>query len=340
MTVNPFREIFLRHCFFVLWLTAAILLVPLSASALDPIPTTSGFSGFIRLGAGVMSYKSNMVAGNGFLDVTDNTISSYMDSPESETKFLPVFNGELAYTFASTRTQLTLGSQMEDIARLENAQQLALKQGLPNKSIISLGILFSGIPSETWKDPYLENAGRQETDRDSTGIKFAFDNILGSNLEFVYTYRKIEIDDEQSANSHPLTSAQRQLLKRDGNNHRARLLYRVNFNEIHFIEPGIGYFNQDRDGDAISNDGYEIQLTYFYSGDPISLIVTGMLGKADFEKENPLYGRTQENEVYLLGIQAYYKNPFGWKPFESATLSLYCGATYFYEDANIDLGVA
>ncbi len=326
----------IKQLCFKLSLILFILVLPLSAWALDPIPGKSGFSGFLRLGGGVMTYKSNVVAGNDFLDITDNTITSNTAGADSETQGLPVINGELAYTFASTRTQITLGSQIEDIARLENAQQLGVKQELPDKSLISLGALFTGVPTEVWKDPYLENAPREKTDRESMGLKFAFDNILGSKFEFVYTYRQIDIDDEQGGNSQGLTAAQRKLLERDGDNQKISLFYRFNVDKKHFIEPGISYFDQDRDGDAKSNDGYEIQLTYLYLGDPITFVATGMLGKADFEKEHPIYGQTQENDPYLFGVQAYYKDPFGWKPFETATLSLYCGFSYFYEDANID----
>ena len=277
-----------------------------------------------------------MVAGNDFFDATDETIHSYTQSPDSETQGLPVFNGELAYTFAATRTQLTLGSTIEDIARLENAQQLAVKQELPDKSLMSLGALFSGIPAEVWKDPYLTGTPREKTDRESSGVKFAFDKIIGSGLEFIYTYRKIEIDDEQSGNSTGLTAAERELLRRDGDHHKYNLLYQFNIENTHFIEPAVAYFDQKKDGDAMSNDGYELQLTYLYRSDPITFVATGMLGKADYERENPLYNQTREDDLYLLGVQIYYKEPFGWKPFENAAFSVYCAFSYYYEDANID----
>ena len=333
-TWQKFRKSF--SLFMTNGLVLAILLLPTSASALDPIPADSGFSGFLRLGAGVLNYSSNMVAGNGFLDITDDTITSNTSGPDDETEFLPVINGELAYTFASTRTQITLGSQIEDIVRLETAQQLAVKQELPDKSIISLGVLFSGMPTEVWKDPYLENSKRQETDRDSRGIKFAFDGILGSNFEFVYSYRDIDIDDEQSGNSQGLTAAERDLLRRDGDSHKATLLYRFDLNNGHFIEPGFSYFDYDRDGNAMAHDGYEVQLTYFYLGDPLTVIATGMIGNADFDAQNPIYNKTREDDLYLLGLQVYYKEPFGWKPFENASFSVYCGLSYYNEDSNIN----
>ncbi len=312
------------------------VICPLSAFALDPIPPDSGFSGFVRLGGGVLNYKGNTVAGNDFFDVSNETITSITGTADDETQGIPTFNGKLAYTFASTRTQINLGTQLEDIARLENAQQLSVQQELPDKSMVSLGVLFSGIPTEVWKDPYLTNTPRQRTDRESKGLKFAFDDILGTYLEFVYTYRNIDIDDEQGGNSLALSPAERDLLKRDGDNHKAALLYRFNIDNRHFIEPGISYFDQDRDGDAMSNDGYELQLTYLYIGNPLTLVATGMVGQADYEKENPIYSQTQENDMYLLGLQVYYKEPFGWKPFGSNGFSIYCSLGYFYEDSNID----
>lgn len=313
-----------------------LLLCLTSAYALDSVPKESGFSGFLRLGGGALNYKSNMVAGNDFMDVGTKTISSLTTGPDSESTGFLAFNGELTWTFASTRTQLTLGSQMEDIARLENAQQLAVKQELPDKSLISLGFLFTGIPTETWKDPYIVNSPREETDRDSTGAKFAFDKILGTNLQFVYTYRDISVDVEQSGVALGLTQAERGLLKRDGDNHKIDLLYRFNFNNTHIIEPGVTYINQDRDGEAMSNDGYEFKLTYLYFSDPLTLVATGSIGKTDYDKENPIYTKTQEDDLYLLGVQAYYKNPFGWKPFGYDRFSVYCSLSYFYQDANID----
>ncbi len=86
----------------------------------------------------------------------------------------------------------------------------------------------------------------------------------------------------------------------------------------------------------MANDGYDFQLTYLYIGDPPTIVATGAVGKTDYEKANPIYTKTQEDDTYLMGVQAYYKNPFGWKPFGHKNFSVYCSLSYFYQDANID----
>ena len=304
--------------------------------ALDPIPQESGFSGFVRAGVGVLNYKSNMVAGNRFMDVGLETIDSLTDEPDSETTGMGLFNFELAYTFSGTRTQFTMGSQLEDLAQLQLGQQLAIKQELPDKSILMAGFLFSGIPTEVWKDPYVTHVSRQETDRDSTGVRLVYDRILGSNFELRYTYRNIEIDDEQSGTALGLSDAQRDLLRRDGSDHWLDLSYRFTFQKRHMLIPNVTYFVNDRDGDAMTNNGVDFQLTYLFFNDPVTLVLNGRIGKADYDKTNPIFGRTREDDRFGTDVQVYYKNPFGWRPFGINDFSVFAMGTYWYSDANID----
>ena len=321
-----------KLCFMAL----LILFMADTVYALDPIPQESGFSGFVRAGAGVLKYKSNMVAGNKLMDVGLDTIDSLTDEPDSETTGMGMVNFELAYTFARTRTQLTLGSQLEDLAQMQLGQQLAIKQELPDKSVIMAGLLFSGIPTEVWKDPYVTNASREETDRDSSGARLVYDRILGSNFEFRYTYRDIEIDDEQSGAALGLSAAQRDLLQRDGTDHWLDLNYRFTFQKRHVLIPSVTYFLNDRDGDAMTNDGIDFQLTYIFINDPFSLVLNGRIGQADYDKANPIYGKTREDDRFGADIQVYYKNPFGWKPFGLDNFSVFAMGSYWSTDANID----
>ncbi|WP_246804061.1 DUF2860 family protein [Desulfosarcina cetonica] len=277
-----------------------------------------------------------MVAGNNFMDVGTERIDSLTDEPDSDTTGMGMLNFELAYTLSATRTQFTLGSQLEDIAQLQLGQQLAIKQELPDKSIIMAGFLFSGIPTEVWKDPYVTDSPRQETDRDSAGARLVFDRILGSKFELRYTFRNIEIDDEASGRALGLSRAQRDLLRRDGTDHWLDLNYRFTFQQRHVLIPSITYFVNDRDGDAMSNEGLDFQLTYLFFNDPLTLVVNGRIGAADYDRTNPIYGRTREDDRFGADVQVYYKNPFGWEPFGFNDFSVFAMGTYWMTDANID----
>jgi len=312
------------------------LLATNTAHALDPIPGESGFSGFVRAGVGVLNFKSNMVAGNRLLDTGCDSTDSLFDSADSESTGMAMINFEVAYTFSQTRTQLTLGSQLEDIAMMQLGQQLGVKQELPDKSIIMAGFLFSGIPTEVWEDPYVIDRDRDETDRDSTGLRLVYDRILGSNFELSYTYRNVDIDDEKSGMDLGLNAAQRSLLSRDGNDHRLELSYRFTMERRHSLIPSITYFNNDRDGDAMSNDGFDVQLTYMFLNDPVTVVLNGIIGQADYDRTNPIYGKTQDDDRLGLDAQVYYKNPFGWQPFGLEGFSVFASASYWQTDANID----
>ena len=65
-------------------LTLILLFGANLAMALDPIPKESGFSGFIRPGAGYLNYKSNMVASFLGYDLSDKKTNSLDDSPDSQ----------------------------------------------------------------------------------------------------------------------------------------------------------------------------------------------------------------------------------------------------------------
>jgi len=171
------------------------------ASALDPIPQESGFSGFIRPGVGYLSYKSNMVASIQGFDLSEERNDSLSDSPDSETTALVTLPFTLAYTFAGSRTQLFFGTDLTDLIRFDMSQQLGVKQGIGNFGVLQGGFLFSGMPAKVWKDPYLTDADRDDTKRKSTGARLTWDRIFGSWFQVQYTYRKVDIDSDSAVGS-------------------------------------------------------------------------------------------------------------------------------------------
>ena len=241
------------------------------ASALDPIPQKSGFSGFIRPAVGYLKYNSNMVASIFGYDLSKETNDSLTDSPDSQSTGIVMVPYTLAYTFDSTRTQLFLGTDLTDLIRLDYTQQIGVKQGIGSLGVLQGGFLFSSIPTKVWKDPYLTNQDRIDTNRKSTGARLTWDRILGSQFQMQYTYRKVDISSEKSGESiGSLSSSQRQLLERDSDLHNAEILYRFNFAKKHLLTPAFIYTLDDRDGKAMQNDAYTLQLTYAYRDNPLT----------------------------------------------------------------------
>jgi hypothetical protein len=305
--------------------------------SMQPMPKESGISGFINLGAGGISAESNMIAGNDLGDIGKKRIDSLTDSPDSESDVLPVLNGELAYTFASTRTQLFLGNSLEDFIRFETATLAGVRQELPDNSLLEISYVFSAIPTEVWADPYVVDRNRSKTDRTASGLRLKYDKILGSDFEILFTWRSIELDDELSGLTQlvqrgDLTAAQTKLLDREGDSYQFEVLYPFRFeNGKHVIAPAFNYTRLDLDGGAMANDRYQGQLTYFYTGEIFNVAANLWYAYADYDETNPIYLKKRNDNNYGGTLSVFYKNLF-----DVERLSLVGTVAGIKSDANID----
>ncbi|MEJ2519378.1 MAG: DUF2860 family protein, partial [Desulfuromonadales bacterium] len=280
---------------------ALMVLLPVSAKttfALDPFPKEAGFSGFVQPGVGYLNIKSNLVAKAGGSDLSNSQISSLGNKADSESTAIFTLPFKLAYTFDSLRTQIFLGSQLEDLARFDLVQKLGVMHDLGGIGVVEAGVLFSTFPTEVWQDPYVVNAPRQETDRSSLGVQFTLDKAFGSNFELQYSYRDIEFDRELSGQSPSLglSLADQKLLDRNRKAHKATVLYHYRLSEKQRLTPSFSYSVDDGEGDAISGSGYFAQLTYFYSDDPVTLILNAGFGASEADARNPIFNKTEESD--------------------------------------------
>jgi hypothetical protein len=317
----------------LLVLSAGGLLGAAPAYSILPIPQDSGFSGFINLGAGVITAKSNMIAGNDLATIGKERIDSLTDSPDSENDVIPLINGELAYTFASTRTQLYLGNSFEDFIRFEMSTLAGVRQELPDKSILALSYVFSAIPTEVWADPYVVGQDRTETDRTSSGLRLGYDKILGSDFEIQFTWRSIDLDEERSGLTQlGLPPDQANLLDREGDNYEFEIIYPFRFKQgKHILAPAFSYRRLDLDGKAMASDRYQGQVTYAYIGEKFSITGNLIFGIADADKTNPIYQEKREDLIYGASLSVFYRNLL-----DVQGLSLVGSVAYFRSDSNID----
>ena len=207
--------------------------------SLEPIPTEDGFSGYINLGIAGIKGESTMVAGNSLGNIGQSTINSLTDGPDSESDSMALVNGELAYTFAASRTQVYFGNHLEDFIQFDFSTLLGVRYELADKSLIAASYVFSAVPTEVWEDPYLTNQRRSKTDRESNGLRLEWDKIAGTHLGIKYTYRDLELDDELSGQALGLTTTDMDLLDRDGKVHSIEFRYKLNMGNGHSLQPNL-----------------------------------------------------------------------------------------------------
>lgn len=303
--------------------------------AQDPIPQESGVSGFFRPGLGVFWVRSNMIAGNRMLSFGNSRISSLYDQAEPDVSPIPIINFDLRYTFSSSRTQVFVGGGLEDLVRFVLTTQIGVRQELPDSSILSLSYLFSAVPTKVWTDPYVIDQDRIVTQRHSPGVRLNWNRVLGSHLQLRYTYRKIDLAEEQSGAYLGLPEDQAVQLYRDGKQHTAEILYRFNLGDSHWLVPALRYERFALSGKAMSNHLYSLQLTYTYLKNPVRFIANGLLTKAPFDEENPIYQEIREDTRFGLTLSLYYLQPFGWRPFGLDRFNVFCTFALFRGDSNI-----
>jgi hypothetical protein len=279
----------------------------ISYAAIQQIPTQNGWGGFVVLGAGYTNQKSNTIAGNKIIDIGKESIDNINDSPKSDdaVHIAPTF--EIKYTFGD-QWQAFLGSSLFDQLTLDFAQQLGIRKQIDNGDLFSAGLLFSGIPREVWEDPYQTSAPRNDTDRDSAGIRVEWDKMFGSRANITLTYRDIEIDNERIGQDPALGCNVdcQNALKRDGDFLELEAAWGFKLSQRHYLRPAIRWFGSDRDGNAQDNDGFKALLTWTMLGANYSTVINGLYFDKSFDNPNPLYGIKQDSDGFVVNGTVLY----------------------------------
>ncbi|MGL4354285.1 MAG: DUF2860 family protein [Aeromonas popoffii] len=307
---------------------AVALLATTSVNAeIIKIPTQSGFSGFVIGGVGTLEYKSNMYKGPN--DDNDRHAGLF-NSPESHSSVTPIFGADLRYTFAETRTQLFLGNLIQDAVRFDFTQQLGVRQQMGDKGIVALAYVFPLLPADTWSDPYAEG-NRHETDMKSGGGRLAWDQIWGTHFNTSFTMRKFDISEERSGQSLGLSSAQRDMLDRNGTTSDVALSYDWIFTPGHVLRPELVYSKGSFDGSAMSYDKTQILLSHGYNNSQWSLVSNIYLGQMSYDEVNPIFGDKADSDEF--GISASF---FWHRLFDVKGLNGLISASYRKSDSDIN----
>lgn len=291
---------------------ATIFAVALSANvhALTPIGEQQGWSGYVMAGVGNTDVKSNTVAGNEVIDGGKNIIGSINDNPRSTDTGHWIAGFEVNYTLEN-RNQVFLGSSLQDQLTMDFGSQLGWRWQTESAGIFQLGYLFTGVPAEVWEDPYEVGVKRKATERDSEGVRFVWDKIMGSAFEFTAQVRQIDVHRERSGSDSSLgcDPGCQSMLERSGDQYQLWLSYTFIQNGRHIFRPQLRYRQNDSDGNAMSRDAYALQLSYSYMLPRWIFVANAVYGESTYDRSNPLYGIKQDTETTAIDATVLYRLP-------------------------------
>jgi len=295
-------------CMFVCALALAIQAVP--SHAIEPIPREEGFSGTVALGANYFKFESNEIAEVAGIEVSEKQTNS-TGEPDSKSSVLPALNFDLRYTLEDSGTQFFLANTLWDILELDSFTELGVRQQFEDRSILAVGLVFSSLV-KVYEDPYVVGTARSSTTRKATGVRVVYDRIMGSGLAVEAMYRNIKIDDEKSGTlgGLGLSSAEIDLLRREGKEISLGAQYTVPVGEGQFFRPSFTYTNSDLDGEAMKNSRYQFDVTYVYDTKEYSFGLNLLYAMASYDKANPVFNKEEDDTVYGGAVFGSYKNLF------------------------------
>ena len=318
-------------------LSAALLVS--SAVVAGPLPSEDGWSGHVNLGVGAGQSETNMIAGISSIDLGDDTVSSLDEDAGSEDIVMPAFQFEVAYTLADSQTQFYLGNQVEDFVNFDVETTLqthaGLRQMIDGIGLVDISLAASSFPTDVWKDPYITDEKRQDTERESVGAHVSWRGILGSNFNFDFATMDIDLDDEDSGDrlvaDGVLTESEARDLRRTGQIYSFDIEYAWHISENQRLVPGIGYSDYKLDGEAMAEDGIVLQLKHYYTMDRWRFVSKLFYRDMEANDANPIYGENGDTQTIGAVFTAFYANPFGMKGWTANAT-----ASYSESDNDID----
>ena len=304
-----------------------------STMAMQPLPKEAGFSAFVGAGDAGGVVESNFLDEIVGIDLSNDKIYNY-DSPNNTTIIIPNFKLALSYLFSNEKTAVTLNNAIESSLDFTSNMKLGLRHDFDNVGNIEVAGLLGNdaVGLKVWEDPYLQGQSREATDYKTSGGMITWDKMFGSDLELIVKTLKVDLDDEQSGQSLGLSSAQRDLLDREGNLNRAELGYQFVVNGGEYVfRPSVAYLDRDLDGDAMAQDGFELGVAMVYSNPSYSWANKAVYQRLDGDKDNPIFLEKNDADVYMFSSEVTIPEPMGWEKWVARV-----GVVYAQNDASIN----
>ncbi len=280
-------------------------------------PPGSGLSLEVTAGTIFIYNSSNLNPGG-----STRAISSLESTPKLQLTTLPILFPEVKYRFGDNNQ---FSWYFNTNPPIDEAGNFALSSGLihnlPGLGSFDMSVFF--VPfAEAWKNPYLLNESRQETDVTTWGAQFAVNRILGSEFKLKVAYLSEDVSDDDLALLFPE-------LARDGQIFNLTLSYSF-INESTFsIRPQLHLRKGEYDGESNSFVKVKAEISGHYMTGRYFLMPSIYYSYKEHDEKDPVFDSTRSENGYGLNLVAKYGGLF-----DIQSLGLLAIAGYSRGEAN------
>jgi len=286
-----------------------------AAPAFAKLADEQGFSGEISINTGVTSSTSN------FNTDAESTISSLNQKASSESSFLVVPLGSIAYTFGEKLNhQVYTGTARDDVATGKVVLEVGYKYQLESGMAIEASLLPTIMSGETWADPYNTSSARTKTDETGNAFRLTLENIAGSafSLDMAYATKEVKNDLVEDA------------LKRDADTFYIKGQYRQPISRTMMLIPSLIYQSSDADGDAASFEQFGGEVSLFGGMGRHQYALTAGYNQRSYDASSMTFQKKRSDDNINLFAAYEYDQFMDWENWSFISL-----AGYGTRDSNI-----
>ncbi len=300
-------------------LICTFLTLPLFTASICSAYQKSNFTGDLGIGIMIIDSANNLNPGS-----SKKIITNLDNGAGKELVTVPIILPALKYYPDKTKP---LHYILTSRPPIEESGRFALSFGAATvfeQVADATAALFVAPFGELWKNPYLTDTPRDETDNGKYGAYLALDKIMATNFRTSLSYYRNDVDDDIIGTITPE-------LARDGNNFTASVGYTFDIIPIFSLTPALSYSLGDYDGKASSYSSYSIKLGGRYFSGKIALFPEISYKYTEFDAIHPLFQKRREENKVSLNVLLQYAAPFGMEDFVFSAV-----AGYSIGDAGID----
>ncbi|MEE4243510.1 MAG: DUF2860 family protein [Desulfopila sp.] len=309
----------------------ALFTVALFTAAVCSAAEESDFTGDIGVGVMFIDSANNLNPGS-----SKKIISNLDNGADRELTTVPIILPALAYYPDKNKPfHYTLTSRPP----IEESGAFALSVGAATvfDQIADIKVaLFAAPFGEVWKNPYLTNAPRDETDSRKYGTYLALDNILATRFRGSLIYYHTDVDDDLIGEITPE-------LERDGNVVTANLGYAFDILPTFSLIPALSYSLGDHEGEAYSYSSYGVKLGGRYFSGKIALFPEISYKYTEYDAIHPIFQETRDENKVSFNVLLQYAAPFDMENFVFSAIAGYSlgdSGIDFYDTESIRFGLS